>query len=70
MDRYHLAKIAIVALVIGAAVAGSSMGPSQARHGTTITAESPYSAAVQLQDTSWRVATCLGRAIKHVILRT
>ena len=70
MDRYHLAKITIVALIIAAAVAGTGMGTSQAQHRPAVRPDSPYSAAIQLQETGWRVATCLGRAIRHVILRT
>ncbi|HEY4112771.1 MAG TPA: hypothetical protein VGM17_01810 [Rhizomicrobium sp.] len=68
MDRYHLVKIAIVAFAIAVAVAGTSMGTQQGQH-RAVTAESPYSAAVQLQETGWRVATCLGRTIRHIILR-
>jgi hypothetical protein len=69
MDRYHIVKVTIVALMIGVAVVGTSMGTSQAQH-HAVTAESPYGAAVQLQETSWRVMTCLGHALRHVILRT
>ena len=68
MDRFHIAKIAIVALAIAAAVAGTSMSSSQAQHHGAA-AQSPYSAAVQLQDATWRAASCLVHSIRHVLFR-
>ena len=67
MDRYHIIKAGIVALAIVAAVAGFGTAGAQ-RNGAAVT-NSPYTAAMQMQDAAWRTTQCLARSLVHALFR-
>lgn len=67
MDRYHFAKITIVALAIVAAVAGTSMTTTSSRHSSSV--DTRFAAAAQVQSAAWHATLAVGHLIERAFCR-
>jgi len=69
MDRrYYLAKLGIIVLAVGLAVAGSGMGTTRVAH--SIGATTRYGAAAQVEAAAWHATAAVGHLIRRLLFTT